>query len=163
MEFKAIGGELEVENIDHLMKKLRNKPQPIQVIRADTVAGEQHLKFAIKKAKKSYQKNPIADSLEIEILLHVAGTRQINKAIQKAGIREGKNKVAIIFPKKINEQELVNEINLRRDDSVLEYTKDKIPHLKKTHNITQKEIEAVGEEKTPLLVRENVALLDLEK
>ncbi|PTD93895.1 hypothetical protein C9439_05240 [archaeon SCG-AAA382B04] len=163
MNFGVIGGEIRVEDVDSYMNKLKEINGATQLVQADVVAGEKHLKFAIKKAKQSFKENPIANSLEMEILLYTIGTRQINKAIEKAGIRKGKNNVALIYSKKIDPNRLTKEIGLERKDSVLELREEKFDRIKEVFDITQEEITAVGEEKIPKLVREKIALLKLQK
>lgn len=162
-EFEITGGKIQIKDVDKFINKLSKKDFPIQVIKADLIAGEDHLKFSIQKAKKSMKKNPISDSLSIEILLYVLGERQINKAIEKAGIKKGKNEVALIYPKKIDKKQLFQEIGLKPKQNLLKYKETKIPRIKKAYDITQKEIEAVGKQKIPKLVKERVALLELKK
>ncbi len=158
-----IGGTVEINEVNDFMDKLKSKPYPIQVIKADLLANKDHLVFATEKARESFEKNPISNSLSMEILLYAVGDRQINKAIEKAGVDKGKNKIGLVSFNENEISDLINEIGLKRNDEVLEFKKEKINKIKDVFDITDREIEAVGEKKIPLLVKERIALLDLRK
>jgi KEOPS complex subunit Cgi121 len=81
------------------------------------------------------------------------------------GVHEGKNNVAIaIFGENPGCAEdkaraLLDEV----DDSVVDYGHKKDDALMRLYDITPAEVEVVGRERIPLLVRERSALLELEK
>lgn len=163
MKTRILGGELDIRDLENYLDNLKDLSYPVQVLRAGVVAGEKHLEFATNKAIESFESNPISDSLSMEILLYVMGTRQISKAIEVAGVSEGKNNVAAVALTEKEEERIAEEINLEINKSVLELKESKIPEIKEVFDITDREIEAVGEDKISKLVRERVALLKLEK
>lgn len=77
---------------DHLPKK-----DTLLIIDADSLAGLHHLFACIHFALKSFsQKNNIANNLNTEIMLFLAGKRQINKAISDVGISTTTKRIAMI-------------------------------------------------------------------
>ena len=113
------------------------------------------LEFAVEKALKSWSEGRnVAKSLPLEILLYISATRQIRDAI-KIGVSEGVNEAVIIFLKDCNidfeEKEVV------RLDEV------RIENVKRLYGISDEEIEIVGVERLPLLIRERIALFDVFK
>jgi len=113
------------------------------------------LEFAVEKALKSWSEGRnVAKSLPLEILLYISATRQIRDAI-KIGVSEGVNEAVIVFLKDCNidfeEKEVV------RLDEV------RIENVKRLYGISDEEIEIVGVERLPLLIRERIALFDVFK
>jgi len=155
------------EDFIHRIKQISEKHGiTIQAIDADFLAGRKHAIFAAEKAIRAFKKGEnIAKNLEMETLLYIAGTRQIEKALQ-FGIKRGKNKIALIA---INPQtrktDVIKELRelISEDPRAIDYTNSKKEKITQTFNITHQEIEAAGEEKIPDLVLERVALTDLTK
>lgn len=156
-------GVVYINNVEEFLSKIKKigeeRNMVIQVMDADKLAGEKHIRFAVEKAIHSFKTGRnIANQLSKEIMLYAAGTRQINKAM-KLGIHEGKNNIAIVT---VGEQPDLSGIKIT-PKPVLEYHESKKEVLMEIFNITEKEIKAVGEDKIPELVLERVALLDVIK
>ncbi|MHC1566921.1 MAG: KEOPS complex subunit Cgi121 [Candidatus Syntropharchaeia archaeon] len=161
-----VEGEVEIPDLDGFIDRLRKISERegvvIQALDADKLAGEDHVRAAVSKAKRSMEEGKnISGDLGMEILLYAAGRRQINKALE-IGVSEGKNNVAIVIlgssPSAISEVE-----KMVRKKSVLPYNDSKKKKIMEFFGITEEEIGAVGEEKIPKLVLERVALLDVLK
>jgi KEOPS complex subunit Cgi121 len=155
------------EFIHQLNKISRKYDVVIQAVDADLVAGSKHLIAAVERATRSFsEKSNIANNLGMETLLYVAGSRQIEKALQ-FGVKKECNNIALLIisqsEKNIDcvEQELKKLIS--EHPEVADYTTSKKEKLMSAFNITQEEIAAVGEDKIPDLVLERVALRNIVK
>jgi KEOPS complex subunit Cgi121 len=146
--------------LDKIKKISKEKNVTIQVLDADKLAGEKHIRFAVEKAMNSFKASTnIANDLAKEIMLYVSGTRQISKAM-RLGIHKGENNIAIVA---VGEEPDLSAFNEIKPEHVLEYNESKKEAVMEVFNITNEEIEAVGEEKISELVLERVALVDVIK
>jgi KEOPS complex subunit Cgi121 len=168
---KIICGTTRIKDTKEFLTRLNNISKKydatLQAIDADLIAGIQHITFAAEKAIQSFnEKNNTSNNLAMETLLYIAGTRQIEKALQ-FGIKTGHNHLAllIISQHKNNTEQMEAELTqlLSEDPQVVNYTASKKERIISAFNITPEEIHAVGEDKIPKLVCERVALANLGK
>ena len=157
-------GSVTIDNVDEFLHLLREKGSKsnsvIQVLDADKLAGEEHIRFAVEKAISSFERGKnVANDLAKEIMLYAAGTRQIKKAV-KLGIHEGKNNIVFVA---IGDETDLSDFDDITPASVLPYTESKKEELMDIFNITDEEIGAVGSDRIPELVLERVALVDVMK
>ncbi|HEY9245243.1 MAG TPA: KEOPS complex subunit Cgi121 [Candidatus Methanoperedens sp.] len=157
-------GTAIINNVEEFLQKLKKigKERKIilQAMDAGKLAGEKHIRFAVKKAMGSFASGTnIANDLAHEIMLYAAGTRQINKAV-KLGIHAGENDIVVVAVGDAPELSDLDEITRK---PVLKYDKSKKDAIKDFFGITEEEIQAVGENKIPELVIERVALVDVIK
>ena len=135
----------------------------IQVFDADLVFGKNHLISASEHATRAFERGKNStNSLAMEILLYASGERQIQKSIQKLGVKKGKTKIAFVFDGKISDENIDNalgSLDLSRDDKVLE---GDINTLRK-FGITQQELITVPEDKHGDLILEKIAMVDVIK
>ena len=165
---------VQIENINAFLEHFRrqNREAAIQFFDAKHVAGPQHLYFAAVNALNAFEKKTnISNNLAVESLLYASAQRQIKKAVEMLGIKQGSSEVAALIMtenrhKKTDYLHIVNKILPgERDDSVLELTDKKIGNIKKLFEISDLEFEAKlekeGLEKEALtdLVIERMALL----
>lgn len=160
---QILEGSVLIDNLDEFLHKLKKigdeRNLSIQALDADKCAGEGHIRFAVEKAKSSFNSGTnIAKDLAKEIMLYAAGTRQIKRAV-KLGIHRGRNNIVLVA---VGETELP-EFKEIIPENVLAYNKSKKDAIMETFGITAEEVEAVGEEKIPELVLERVALVDVIK
>jgi KEOPS complex subunit Cgi121 len=168
---KVIGAKGKIQDINSFLKRiiiLSNRyDMVIQVVNADFVYGKDHLFSAVEHAIRSF-KNRVnsLNSLSLEMLLYASVERQIQKAIEKIGIKNGNQKIAFIFIKennrKISDDEVehvLSSLNLKRDDKVLEGDVDTL----KRFGITEDELSTIPESKYGDLLLEKVALVDIIK
>ena len=156
-------GKVSIDNVEEFLHKLKKisieKNLTIQALDADKIAGEEHIRFAVEKAINSFRTGTaIANDLSKEIMLYAAGTRQINRAV-KVGIHKGENNIVIVA---VGDAKLSGFDEIR-PAPVLAYDQSKKETLMKAFGITEKELEAVGEDKLLELVIERVALVDVIK
>ena len=161
---QILEGTVFIEDTEKFLNKLKRiskeKSIVIQALDADKLAGEEHLRFAVEKAVNSFKAGRnIANDLAKEIMLYAAGTRQINKAM-RLGVHAGENNVALVG---IGDDIDLSEFNDITPKTVIRYDKSKNNVLIEIFNITEEEIEAVGDDKIPELVLERVALVDVIK
>ncbi len=161
---QIVEGTAFIDNTEKFLQKLKNiskdKNVVLQVLDADKLAGEEHVRFAVQKAINSFKMGRnIANDLAKEIMLYAAGTRQISKAM-RLGVHNGENNIALVAVGEAPDLSAINEII---PENVLQYNDSKKNTLMDIFNITKEELEAVGEDKIPELVLERVALVDVIK
>jgi KEOPS complex subunit Cgi121 len=136
----------------------------VQFFNADLIAGKAHLRFAALNALTTFKnKVNISNSLAMETLLYASAQRQIKDALKLIGVSPNSKRVAILILAETQNQgvavlESVSKLlQGKRDDSVMEFSKDKIDGLMKLFGISTLELEAKTEKKGA----EKEALLDL--
>jgi len=150
-------GVIEIKNIREFLSKI---PDGCVLINSDYVISLDVLKFAVQKALKSWrEKRNVAKTLSMEILLYVSATRQINKAL-KIGLKEGINRVIVVDINGCLER--LKELGFKEED-VLQIDDEKIKRVAEFYDIGEEELNLVGKEKLPLLIRERIALFDITK
>ncbi|SFM85526.1 KEOPS complex subunit Cgi121 [Methanolobus profundi] len=169
MEFMIIGGSLYVESVPELLSRLRSISSlyntTIQAMDADRIAGEEHVLFAIRKALRAIENGSnMARDMGIEIMRYAAGKKQIEEAFSM-GVHEGD--MDIVFVVLGEEKEVKDSVMALKDiiaeTSVLDYSDTKRDIILEQFLISDKEIQAVGEDMIPSIVLERVALVDVLK
>ncbi len=158
---KILEGTVNVESVKGFLERLRREGCEAVFLDARYIVDRDHVEFAVKKAIKAWKEGRrVARSLPMEILLYCAGTRQIDDAVE-IGLKEGFNEVVVVVLK----DECVERIKEMgfKEGKVLRMDGDKIRRVKEFFGISDAEIEIVGREKIPLLVRERIALFDVFK
>lgn len=170
---EVIGAKGSIQDMDLFFKQILNLSKKykivIQVIDADIVYGKNHLISASQHAVRAFgQKKNSTNSLAMEILLYASGERQIQRAIQKVGIKKGNVNIALVFVDEVQENGKVSDtivgkilevLNLTRDDKVLEGDIDTL----RKFGITQQELMTVPKNKHRNLILEKVAMVDVIK
>jgi len=168
----------EVADLDKALRDLRESfyGVELQLLRADRIAGTEHILFAARNAVDSFTgKDRRAKHLSMEFLLFSTGEHQIVEAIKFLGVSESSTEIALVGFSEDN-TDFGALIDKSRDvlrgtleDSVLEVrTAKKQEDLKKAYNISDKQLNASkmpGETESSLLKRlviERSALLVLE-
>jgi len=169
--------DVEVDDVNSLLKKMNEQVSfNIQLFNAENIAGFKHLFFAAINAINAFnQKRNISDSLAMESMLYASGQRQIKKAIEMVGLKNGNLNIAVLLIDKdedkirVAENKVMELINGKEDKSVLEIRGNtKVKRLKRLFDISDKEIEAVNvgnrkfENVLTELIIERGALLILE-
>ena len=169
MDVMILSGLVQIENLREFLKILNNISSSnnvtIQALDAYKIAGERHVRFAVKKATNAMETHKnVANDLGVEIMRYAAGERQIEKAFS-IGIHEGENRTVFVI---IGEQDAVLNASgaikeIIDEKPLLAYSTSKRESIISQFNITESEIGAVGEDKIPYLVIERVALVDVLK
>ncbi len=172
---EVIGAKGSIQDMDLFFKQILNLSKEykivIQVIDADIVYGKNHLISASEHAVRAFgQKKNSTNSLAMEILLYASGERQIQRAIQKVGIKKGKINIALVFADEVQKEEngkvsdtivgkILEALNLIRDDKVLEGDIDTL----RKFGITPQELMTIPKNKHGNIILEKVAMVDVIK
>src|SRR5713101_9678386 len=169
--------DARISDPEQTLKQLRsiNKRSEVQLVKADLIAGAEHLKFAARNALSSF-KGPRrrSKSLAVELLLYISCQRQIAKAIKILGVDSEDSRIALVAlsDSKDAMQELDRRARLivdgEEDDNLIEIgSKQKMAQLQRSYGVTSNEMEATRFERetdSSLLQRliiERSALLDI--
>lgn len=165
------GGRATVANVNEIFKELasvnRKHGTISQIFDASRIAGKGHLLHGARLAliARATGKN-FASSLNIELACWVAGERQINRAFEKVGLHEGDRVAAILTVGKTRSgvkralSDILRELHVERDDSVIELAPRKLAKLLETFSIPKRELDIADVQK---LVLERIALLSLQR
>ncbi len=114
----------------------------IQLLDADGIAGYKHALHGVNQALLAFEReNNLANDLGVEILVRIAGTRQIAEAFKTLGLKTGKMNLCIILincPDYFKDQ--LNHI-FTKDDTVLQANEEK---LLKKYEISQKQLNTMN-------------------
>lgn len=99
----------------------------IQLMDADSIAGKEHLQHGIVHAMNAFERGDnLAKDLGIEILIRTSAQRQISKAFDILGLKEGEMNMAIVmidcpdyFIDELNNMFVRNDAVLEADESIL--------------------------------------------
>ncbi|MBN1167743.1 MAG: hypothetical protein JXA44_11530 [Methanospirillaceae archaeon] len=131
----------------------------------NAMAGRKHVISALSHAIRSFQeKNNIARTLEIEVLLYAAGTRQTS-CTKPFGIQKGYNEAYLcIYPKNEDgKRALASHIQEKEDEDWDVIPEKKQQVLQDLFSIPDEELKTVGTDRIQELVCERVALLEVFK
>ena len=146
----------------------------MQLVDWRAVASPLHVLQASALAYKAFKEDRmVSRSLSMELLLYIAGERQIKEAIAKVGAREGRV-VAICLADGEKEAvrrlaEAVRRLRATEDDALIELSPVKAEEVARRFNISEEELEASRAEGEGYLealakcVANRVAELDVEK
>lgn len=165
------GGKSTIDDIENIIGKVNEIDESFgtisQLFDASRIAGKQHLLHASKLALESLgRERSFADSPSIELTCWVAGLRQINKSLDRVGIRSDSDEIVLVV---IGEQEsdvwnslkkISEEIDLGENENFLEITDERVNTLKEAFSISQNQLDVTSIQE---IVLENVALLSLEQ
>ncbi|KZX16252.1 kinase binding protein CGI-121 [Methanobrevibacter cuticularis] len=111
----------------------------IQLLNAKGIAGRKHIEHGITHAINAFKrKENLANDLGIEICIRTSAQRQISKALEILGLKEGNMDICVVM---INCPDyFLDELSVifDRDDSVLE--KDQLI-LTELYDISEKELD----------------------
>jgi len=157
---------IKIVNIDKFFASVKKKTVNacVQFFDATLIAGPDHLRFAALNSLNAFRnKLNISNSLAMETLLYASAQHQIKDAVKLLGIKPKSSRVVVLVIAQTQNQassilESVSKL-LRgvRDDSVIEFSNEKVGGIKGMFQISELELEA----KTEREGAQNEALLDL--
>jgi KEOPS complex subunit Cgi121 len=171
---KFFGAQGKIQNVESFLEKIQDFAQNysiiIQVLNADMIYGKNHLQSSVEHAIRAMErKTNTTNSLGMEILLYASGERQLKLAINKMGVKQGKNNIAFIFlcnNKKIKNRmidnlidEMLESFSLCKNNTILDGDKSVL----KKFCIDENEIKTVNEDKYGDLILEKIAMVDIIK
>ena len=177
--FLSVGfAKTNIRDPQHILEQLRSVDYRVvvQLVKADLIAGPEHLQFAARNALYSFKgKRRRSKSLAMELLLYLSCQRQIAKAIKFLGVGPNDSRIALVALSDSKDaiQRLASQaesmIRGEEDDTQIEIrSKQKMTKLRDSYGVTRKEMKAArleGETDSSVLKRliiERSALLDLE-
>ncbi len=168
---RVVEGWLETDDVDGFLDELGETGARYsvagQAFDASRVASSRHLRFAAAKARRAFRGDEnVADTLAMEVMLYTAGTRQISRATE-VGVRAGGCGAAVsLTPTPDSGAEEVPEEAVEAVEDLLEpgdVDYIDVEGAREQYEVTDEEVEAVGERKLELLVLERTALLEVNK
>ena len=172
--YVAIAGlrEVEVGDVERFLASVKEKLHnvTVQFFDARIVAGWQHLYFATLDAIKAFENQTnISKNLAVECLLYASAQRQIKAALDLVGIKRNSSAIAVLI---IGDNEKIagdalkkveNLIHGKREDSVIDLSKEKMTYVRDLFGISDVELAAKLEDDEGKalsdLVIEHMALL----
>ena len=120
-----IGSRHMVTDVDEELKKVQTASEilgvEIQVLDAHLIFGREHIEVALERTERAFaQERNIAKTQGVELMLYAGAERQISKALEKMGLKEGIDEMAIIVFGDLDPDIIVNELGWTRDDTVLQ-------------------------------------------
>jgi KEOPS complex subunit Cgi121 len=157
-DIKLAGFESEIVDLKSLITKIKDISHEmgsgcaIQLLRADGIAGQEHVMQATIQAIKSFERDEnIAKDPGLEICVRASAQKQISLALETLGIGEGSMGVCAVA---LNcEKDVFNRLERilgSKNDDVLNPDENK---LKEIYRISDAEIEASGSLKRILIER----------
>jgi KEOPS complex subunit Cgi121 len=160
MSCTVAGGFMGEGGSNALLKRASALKAEVVLLDADKVCGVDHLLSAVLHARRAFQRGENAsNTLSMEVILYASGERQISKAKKKMGLHQGTERVAVVLLSSGGIEETLSDLDLRRDDSLLECTAEKAAAF----GVRPSELETMGERFRQELVLEKVAFVDLLK
>ena len=160
-------GKAVIKELDNTLKKVSEIMQSNgcfgQVVNARAIASEKHIRQAAEQAVSAFgQGSNFSNRQEMELLIRLSGRKQVGKAVEALGVKEGMQEIAVIAVGE-NGEKAVREIALLLK---LEKTKHKpdAAFLKKAFGIPENELKLLKEREKALesAVLEKAALVELE-
>lgn len=168
---QVVEGHVEIEDLDAFLDRLGEVGEEfdcaVQAFDADYVLDEGHLRAAVERADRAFERGEnVARDRSVEILLYAAGRRQINRAL-RMGVSEGESDVVVVVhspdgDEAAEEQAAVAVRDLLEPVDTLSADSIDREAVLEFFDVSEAELEATDATLADL-VRERVALLDVEK
>ena len=155
-------------------RKQTHQNLDIQFFDAEIIATQEHLYCAVLNALQAFKNQTnLSKTPAMETILYASAQRQIQKAIERCGIKPKTKNMALIIigddPIQMRDalEEITKSVGSDSNESVLTVTKNKEAIIKKTFKISNQELKTVienGETEKAIvnLVIERVALLSTQ-
>ena len=155
----GVRGPLRLEDLLFMARKA-NRLAPLQVVRADRVAGVDHVRAAALHADRAFAEGRNqADRREVEFTRHLSGRRTIQEAIGHMGVPDGADAAVVIGLGEARAKAVeyfVDMLGLVADDAVIDATPDTV----RAFGIPEAALEATDPALHGDLVLEAVAAVD---
>ena len=161
-DIQILGFSSTIEDVPQLIGKINNVSGGscvVQLLNADGIAGEEHILHATFQAIRAFKRDEnIANDLGLEVCVRASAQRQISKALNILGLKEGFNNIcAVVINCRSNIMEELESILGNRNDEVI---KPDNTILKDIYNIEDVEIEASGSLTRVMMERTSLLILE---
>ena len=146
MDLKILGLKGEIASVGETLNQInsiKRDGEIIQLLNADAVAGRRHIEHGVNQAFLAFDRGEnLANDLSVEICLRCSAQRQISKAFNLLGLKEGSMNLCAVL---IDCDDYTNELSslFERDDDVLLAD---IDALKEIYSIDDDELEIMDVE-----------------
>ncbi|UPV75722.1 KEOPS complex subunit Cgi121 [Halorussus limi] len=170
---RLVDGRAEIEDLDAFLGDLGEVGDEfdcaVQAFDPDYVLGEAHLRTAVERADRAFERDQnVARERAVEILLYAAGRRQINRAL-RMGVGEGETDVVVVVHSPADDAEseraaaqAVGDLLAPASGDALAADRIDAGAVREFFDVSEAELDATGATLADL-VCERVALLDVEK
>ncbi len=160
MTVRCAGAWVRKGESNALLMRASELDADIVLMDAGKVCGADHLDSAVFHARRAFERGMNAsNTMGMEVILYASGERQISKAKKKMGLHQETEKVAVIVLGPEDLDQVMNDLDLKRDDSLLECSLEKGAAF----GIYPEELETVGMDMLTDLVLEKVAFVEILK
>ena len=98
-----------VENLDRINAEV--KPAEVQLLDAENILDEEHLKAAVVNAVMSFNgPNRVAKTLRMELLLRLSAAEQIREAIERLGVKPERTRSICVVALAENQRDAENAL-----------------------------------------------------
>ena len=168
---------IEFAKAEEFLKANRKESESsvdVQFFDAELIASQQHLYFAALNALQAFQnKTNLSKSLAMETMLYASAQRQIQRAIERSGIKPETTAMAVLIicdePTRMQVvlEAISKHVGMESDEKVLAMSKVKEKKIIRAFQITNEELKTIVknddfEEAVVNLVIERVALLSTQ-
>lgn len=120
VKIEVAGYRGRIGSVEGILSELRKFRGTIQLLDARAVAGRDHALHGALHAVRAFERgNNISSDTGIEVCLRIAGMRQISRALELLGIREGEMEICAVLIDCDEGLEFLDS-RFQRDDGVLE-------------------------------------------
>lgn len=168
---KITGGHAQTPKVEEILKVLVETGKIYdttnQIFDASRIAGKEHIVHAVKMALDAREAGrEFADSPNIELICWTAGSKQIDLAIDRVGLREDTREVAVATVGKDREatiksqEKILKKLQIDADEDVLKVDEKKATTIRKVFSLSKSQLDIA-----PLkeIMLERIALLSLEQ
>ena len=146
MNLQILGLKGNIDSVGdtlNYINSIKKDSEVIQLLNADAVAGKRHIEHGVNQAFLAFERGEnLANDLSVEICLRCSAQRQISKAFNLLGLKEGEmNLCAVLIDCDDYESQLSSRFSL--DDGVL---LPDVGMLKEIYDISDAELEIVDVE-----------------
>jgi len=158
--------KLRIRDTDEFIQNIRtiNNRVTIQAIDASFVAGKEHILSVLQQSLQAKKRGTmLSDRIEIDILMRLACTNQISKALDDIGLKDGMNNVLLVVLGKLADLKAVEEHlgkNYRLNNNIIALSGKKTSTLSSHHKVGKQELDAcIDENKLAHILAERANLL----
>ena len=131
---KILGFKATIDSVGQTLNQideLKKDGEIIQLLNADAIAGKNHIIHAVNQAFLSFERGEnLAKDISVEIVLRCSAQRQISKAFNTVGLKEGDMNLCAVL---INCDDYVDELSsiFTLDENVLMPDSEKLMEIYK--------------------------------
>ncbi|WP_432645711.1 KEOPS complex subunit Cgi121 [Methanobrevibacter sp.] len=141
---QILGLKGTIDSIDetlNLIDSIKEDGEIIQLLNADSIASKNHVIHGVNQAILSFDRGEnLAKDLSVEIALRCSAQRQISKAFELLGLKEGNMNLCAVIINSKNQNSRLSEF-FSVDDSVFIPDNEKLIEI---YGITDKEMENIS-------------------